>query len=316
MSLLDFLRPQQAQAPGAMSQPRPSGLSMMFQPEVMATMAGQLLGNQGNQQNFGNALSLGGLAMGQQRELQAQTAKQNKTADWLRTQDPKYAQMLDGGLEPKDVYGLYLEDRKVKEIKSPASVQEFEYAKNTGAFDGNFTDWQTKGIREQDKSFKNEQDLRKEYGATPEYKRYDDVRAAYERVRSSASMDSGAGDIGTIFGFMKMLDPGSVVREGEFATAQNSSGIPDRVRNMYNSAINGERLTPEQRAEFVRTSDSLYENERKRVEALNTRYSDIAGQHDIDAGRIVQQPAQYEPLQVGGPPKEVGSGIRIRKVRD
>jgi len=33
---------------------------------------------------------------------------------------------------------------------------------------------------------------------------------------------------------MKILDPGSVVREGEFATAQNSAGIPERIRAKYN----------------------------------------------------------------------------------
>jgi len=39
-----------------------------------------------------------------------------------------------------------------------------------------------------------------------------------------------------------MLDPGSVVRESEFATAQNAAGVPDQVRNMYNKVLSGTRL--------------------------------------------------------------------------
>ncbi|MGO4843389.1 hypothetical protein AB4144_65050, partial [Rhizobiaceae sp. 2RAB30] len=60
------------------------------------------------------------------------------------------------------------------------------------------------------KSFTTEQDLRKEYTSLPEYKRYDDVRASYDRVRASAARSTGPGDLGLIFGFMKMLDPASV----------------------------------------------------------------------------------------------------------
>ncbi len=138
-----------------------------------------------------------------------------------------------------------------------------------------------------------EQDLRKEYTSTPVFKRYDDVRASYDRIQTSSTRDTGAGDIGVIFGFMKMLDPASVVREGEFATAENSSGIPDYVRNLYNKAISGERLTPGQREEFVSLSEGLYMQEVGKVDETNAYYSDIANAHGFDPARIVQKPKLY-----------------------
>jgi len=143
-------------------------------------------------------------------------------------------------------------------------------------------------------NFKNEQDLRKEYTSSPVYKRYDDVRASYDRIQTGAERDSGAGDMGVIFGYMKMLDPGSVVREGEFATAENSAGIPDYVRNLYNKAVSGERLTPEQRQEFVGASHSLYAKETGKVEELNQRYTDIATTHGFEPSRIIVTPKIYE----------------------
>lgn len=78
-----------------------------------------------------------------------------------------------------------------------------------------------------------------------------------EGIAPATALDA-ASDISLIFAFMKMLDPTSVVREGEFAQAQNSGGISDQIRNIYNQLLSGERLTPEQRANFVRRAYRLY----------------------------------------------------------
>ena len=59
---------------------------------------------------------------------------------------------------------------------------------------------------------------------------------------------------------MKALDPTSVVREGEFANAQNSAGVPDRIRNYYNQLQRATRLNPEQRAEFLGVAQGIYES--------------------------------------------------------
>ena len=41
------------------------------------------------------------------------------------------------------------------------------------------------------------------------------------------------GDIGILFAFMKINDPGSIVRPSEFATAEKAPGIPERFRNFF-----------------------------------------------------------------------------------
>ena len=79
------------------------------------------------------------------------------------------------------------------------------------------------------------------------------------RVIEGAGRGTPAGDIALIFGFMKIQDPGSTVREGEYATAENSASIPDRVRQAYNKAIEGDKLTPEQRADFLNTARAQFE---------------------------------------------------------
>jgi len=68
---------------------------------------------------------------------------------------------------------------------------------------------------------------------------------------------SGPASIAIVFKFMKALDPTSVVREGEFATAENSAGIPEGIGNIYNKLINGERLGDRQIQQFIQTAQSL-----------------------------------------------------------
>jgi hypothetical protein len=75
----------------------------------------------------------------------------------------------------------------------------------------------------------------------------------------SALQKTGGGpaSIAIVFKFMKALDPTSVVREGEFSTAENSAGTPEKIRNYYNKVANGERLGAEQIADFITTAQQL-----------------------------------------------------------
>lgn len=121
-------------------------------------------------------------------------------------------------------------------------------------------------------TIKSEGDLRKEFNSRPEVKEFRDVATAYRQIKKAAANPTAANDLSLIFSYMKMLDPGSVVREGEFATAQNAAGIPDQVRNAYNRAASGERLNPKQRKQFVASAAAV-------LEPRGYRYNDIANEY-------------------------------------
>jgi hypothetical protein len=78
-----------------------------------------------------------------------------------------------------------------------------------------------------------------------------EAQKGFQSVMTGATSATPAGDVALVFGFMKTLDPKSTVREGEFATAEQTRGVPDSIRGIYNKVITGERLTPEQRADFI-----------------------------------------------------------------
>lgn len=101
------------------------------------------------------------------------------------------------------------------------------------------------------KKFEQEEKLRKEYqGRT---KVYGELGSTYSNIESSAKAKTGPGDIALITGFMKMLDPGSVVRETEFATARDTAGLFDRLTNQAQKLQSGQlfALDSKQRQEYV-----------------------------------------------------------------
>ena len=102
--------------------------------------------------------------------------------------------------------------------------------------------------------------LQKLFTGNSVVKDFNTATSQYEKLLTSSERETAAGDMSMIFTYMKILDPTSVVREGEQATASNAAGVPDRVRNFYNKTITGQKLTTKQRADFVQTGTQLYNN--------------------------------------------------------
>lgn len=152
---------------------------------------------------------------------------------------------------------------------------------------------------EQQNSAKAGVELRKEYVNLPTSKASQDVTSAYEKVKKAAENPSAAGDLSLIFGYMKMLDPGSVVREGEFASAQNAAGIPDRIKNAYNKAISGERLSEDQRKDFINQAGNIYNSQAKTQGALSKYYGDLAKRSGVRSEDVVVPFSPEEPPMVG-----------------
>tara|TARA_R110000787_G_C13358532_1_gene439836 strand:+ start:1 stop:801 length:801 start_codon:yes stop_codon:yes gene_type:complete len=71
--------------------------------------------------------------------------------------------------------------------------------------------------------------------------------------------NQGAQDMALIFSVMKMLDPGSTVREGEFALAANSSGQAKAAMNMVKKMWSGDQLPAEARQQLMSLARGQYD---------------------------------------------------------
>jgi hypothetical protein len=118
-------------------------------------------------------------------------------------------------------------------------------------------------------------------------KAFFDVRDSFGRVKATSAEPSAAGDLSLIFNYMKMLDPGSVVRESEFATAQNAAGVPERVRNQWNRTMSGERLGEKQRTDFLTQAKNLYDSQLNIYKKSAANYMGLAVQYGGDPSRVV-----------------------------
>lgn len=130
-----------------------------------------------------------------------------------------------------------------------------------------------------------EQKLRKEFTALT--KEFPKVRDAYARIEASVEDPSPAGDLALIFNYMKMLDPGSVVRESEFATAATSGSYGERFKAAIGRINSGERLSPQMRADFLNRSRSLYQRSEKIHTNMEKQFQGMAGASGLDAGRTI-----------------------------
>jgi len=138
-----------------------------------------------------------------------------------------------------------------------------------------------------EKAFGNEKQLRSEFDK--QAKVFDEARLGFEKVQKAAMTEAptGATDIALIFGYMKVIDPTSVVREGEFATAENAGGIGSKLRNTYNKIVKGERLAPEVRKDFVRAARTQFMPYLDMQKNVEDRYSNLSEAYNLDASKAV-----------------------------
>lgn len=129
-------------------------------------------------------------------------------------------------------------------------------------------------------------------------KNFYDVRDAYSRITTTAQNPSPAGDLALIFNYMKMLDPGSTVREGEFANAQNAGSVSNKIIGTYNRVLNGERLADGQRKDFLNQAQRMYSTALETYKKTAANYMGLAVQYGGQPSRVVtDMTADVEPNQ-------------------
>ena len=113
------------------------------------------------------------------------------------------------------------------------------------------------------------------------------VEESYNRIKSSADKPSAAGDLSLIFNYMKMLDPGSVVRESEFQVAAQSGDYGERIQGFVNRTLNGQRLSEDIRKDFVTRAEQLFNAQRLSTDNQIGNVLQLADQDKIDRVKVL-----------------------------
>jgi hypothetical protein len=142
------------------------------------------------------------------------------------------------------------------------------------------------------KGFDNEMSLKKSFAAEPVYKAYGEMQSAYGQINDSLKAASPAGDLAAATKFMKLLDPGSVVRESELGMAMAASGALDRATNYAQLRISGEKLTPTQREDFAKLSKELFSTATTAYNTKRGEFEQMGTAYGLDANRALGAPAK------------------------
>lgn len=128
-------------------------------------------------------------------------------------------------------------------------------------------------------------ELRKERNALPITKATQEVTNAYSRMVNAS--DSPAGDITLVYGLMKLEDPQSSIKEGEYEQAAKATGISDKLKNAAWQLKTGAKLTPQQRAEFLAESGQLYQTQINQQNKVDAGFTQLANTYGVDPKSIL-----------------------------
>jgi uncharacterized protein (DUF697 family) len=166
----------------------------------------------------------------------------------------------------------------------------------------------------EEKKFNRIDKLRSEFLGDPQIKKFQEVKDSVNQIIGLSSEQTPMAGIASVFTFMKILDPGSTVREGEAASAQNAAGVPERIRNYYNQLVSGNGLSVSQRKEMADVARIVY----------NQRLSGYNNKANIYRGLLIEQGADpdlqgvtlAEPFEITAPAEGQQKGVPALQVAE
>ncbi|HXG44840.1 MAG TPA: hypothetical protein VNJ71_08815, partial [Gemmatimonadales bacterium] len=150
-----------------------------------------------------------------------------------------------------------------------------------------------------------------------------DVQSAFAAIeRISGAPPSPFGDMALLYSYIKLLDPNSAVREGEYATADQARSVPQQIVSMYNRAVAGELLLPERRRDILEQTRRLAAARVEALEQAEAEFRRIAEAQGFDPAMVVpdllgpaRQRIKTEPRTTLRAPRRADVDQALREAR-
>ena len=125
-------------------------------------------------------------------------------------------------------------------------------------------------------------ELRNDFNNLPQVKSWNVIEPVLMSAREAAKDTSGASDLNMIYALGKVLDPNSVVREGELDMAANTGSLGQKIAGLYKSVNSGGKLPPAVKNDLLRQIESRTYSQRQQYESAKSKYTDIAKKNKLD----------------------------------
>jgi hypothetical protein len=249
-----------------------------------STPGGAALGGIGDIFRTGGAALGQALGQQQQRDLDAEAQKGREAFN---------AQF--NALQPGDVetqrrlgFGAINSGDEILSKTGASLLQDSQFQEQMGAKRGEAEAAGLKAKTDADaKAAEIGTNLRKEFLGIPAVRTAIEANIALDSLNRALKAGTAAGDMAGIFAYMKALDPNSSVREGEYANASNATGVPGQVLNLYNRALEGKLLNPDQRSDFMARAEELRQARMKPAAKLFSEYSGYVQRSGLEPREVL-----------------------------
>jgi hypothetical protein len=231
--------------------------------------------------------------VGQRQEQRGQEQAANRTAQWLSSigRDDLAQAMLAGSIDPQSAAAIAMQPADpMAQINLQKAQLELQNLQNPPvnpmeAINLQKAQLELQKLQGQQPTLTGDQltalntirdDVRAELGP------FDIVKQGYNNITTFYSNPSGTSDYALAVAFAKILDPGSVAREGEVSAVQNAGARIPALGQAMRNAITGEgALTPEVRQQIAELATQIYSERAASAQTTLQSYGELARQAGV-----------------------------------
>ena len=126
-----------------------------------------------------------------------------------------------------------------------------------------------------------EHNFRQEFDSLSPVKNFRTVQPIFKAAIEASKGNNKAADLNMVYAFATMMDPGSVVREGESGMVRATQSASDYVKGLVNSVSGSATLSPQARANLLEQMNARYQPMKQAHDELANSYERIAGNSGI-----------------------------------
>lgn len=158
------------------------------------------------------------------------------------------------------------------------------------------------------KNFDNAAKIRDDFEKQPAVKSYREVVPIMESARTAVSRPTRAADLNLIYGLGKIMDPASVVREGEMVMARGTGTVSDTIRGYLGMLDGAPTLQPATRQKIIDEMQSRFGALEQSHNSLADAYGGIADRAGIKREDVIIPIRQPKPAgETPAGPRKLGA---------
>lgn len=218
--------------------------------------------------------------------------------------DPRYVAAFNRASEPKMSQGGQLQYPDMSAYPRPILPQ----GQPTNSGQPRFEDTPASRFQMSGK-------LADDFNQIKQVKDYREVVPIFQSMQDAATRNNRVADLNLVYGLAKIMDPTSVVREGEQIMVRNAQGLPDWVKGMISAANGGSQFPPEQRARILQEAESRVGAYKQQHDSIAQQFEERAQRYGLNPRDVLTTPGggqQQQQAPQGDRPVYDTSGKRIK----